>query len=199
MSRSNEAITLRYADKLKENYEEIQSKIMTENRCFIEQLMESEKKLEKEIINNMLESQRSILKETTNQLLTGLQNIFAPKISSQLSTVSVPTVNSIAQNPFVISPINYSSSFSPSNLDSQAFSSSSSFPKILLNLKNPAPQRAKAASVQQTVTMKKYSQTQNEKPIPVQPLLNVTLQDSQNSKCLSTQDSLQFQDIKDSD
>jgi len=74
--RSNEAITLRYADKLKENYEEVQNKIMTENRCFIERLMEYEQHFEKEIINNMLLSQRSILKETTNQLLVGLQNIF---------------------------------------------------------------------------------------------------------------------------
>lgn len=43
VSRSNEAITLRYVDK--ENYEKIQSKIMTKNRCFIERLMESEKQL----------------------------------------------------------------------------------------------------------------------------------------------------------
>lgn len=173
---------------------------MTENRCFIERLMETEKKLEKEIINNMLESQRSILKETTNQLLTGLQNIFVPKIPSQLSTVSVPTVNPIAQSPFVIShySFHYSSSFSPSNLDSQLLSSSSPFPKVLLNIKNPAPERATAASVQQTITIKKYPQTENEKP-PVQSLLNVTLKDSQNLKCSNTQDSLQFQDIEDSD
>ncbi|CAL1677491.1 unnamed protein product [Lasius platythorax] len=203
LSRSNEAITLRYADKLKENYEEIQSKIMTENRCFIERLMESEKKLEKEIVDNMLESQRSILKETTNQLLNSLQNIFAPKSSTvypaQLSTISVPTVNPISQSPFVMSPVNYSSSFSSSNLDSQAFRSSSLFPKVLLNVKSPAPERATAASVQQTNTVKKYPQAENEKSIPVQSPLNVTLQDSPNLKCSKTQDFLQFQDIKDSD
>lgn len=167
---------------------------MTENRCFIEQLMESEKKLEKEIINNMLESQRNILKETTNQLLTGLQNIFAPKIPSQLSTVSVPTVNPIAQNPFVISPVHYSSLFSSSNFNSQAFSPSSPFPKVLLNLKNPISERAKTASVQQTVTVQKYSQDENEKPV-----LNETLQDSQNSRCFSTQDSSQFQNTQNFD
>lgn len=157
VSRSNEAIILRYANKLKENYKKVQSKIMTENRCFIERLMESEKQLKKEISNNMLESQRSMLKETTNQLLTGLQNIFAPKVPSQLSTVSVPTVNPIAQSPFVISPVHYSSPFSPSNLNSQAFRSSSPFPKVLLNLKSPAPGKATAASVQQTITVKKYT------------------------------------------
>ncbi|XP_071632161.1 uncharacterized protein [Temnothorax longispinosus] len=198
VSRSNEAITLRYADKLKENYEEIQSKIMTENRCFIERLMKSEQKLEKEIINDMLEGQKSILKKTTNQLITGLQNIFAPKVLSQQSTFSVPTVNPIAQSPFVISPVHYSSQFSPSNLDSQAFrSSTSSFPKVLLNLKSPAPEKATAASVQQSITVKKYSQA--EKSSPAQSLLNVTLQNLQNLKCLGTQDSLQFQDTQNSD
>jgi len=126
VSRSNEAITLRYAAKLKENYEEVQNKIMTENRCLIERLMECEQHFEKEIINNIFESQRSILKETTNQLLVGLQNIFVPKVPSQLSTVSVPTVNSIAQSSFVISPDHYSSPFS-SNLESQAFHSSNPF------------------------------------------------------------------------
>lgn len=60
MSRSTEAVTLRYADKLKENYEEVQSKIMVENRRFIQLLMESEQQVEKEIINNMLESQRNV-------------------------------------------------------------------------------------------------------------------------------------------
>lgn len=199
MSRSN--ITLRYADKLKENYEEIQNKIMIENRYFIERLMESEKQFEKEVMNNMLESQRNMLKETTNQLLNGLQNIFAPKIPSQLSTVSVPTANPVAQSPFVISPVHYSSPFSPSNLDSQVFHSSKSFPKVLLNLKSPVPKKTTAASVQQTITAKKYLQDKNEKPILVQTLSNVTSQDSQNLKCSSTQDctSLQFQDNQESD
>lgn len=135
----------------------------------------------------MLESQRSMLKETTNQLLTGLQNIFAPKVPSQLSTISVP-VNPITQSPFVISPVHYSSPCSPSNLDSQAFSSSSPFPKVLLNLKSPAPERATPASVQQT-TVKKYPEVENEKLIPVQSLLNETLQNLQNLKCSSTHDS----------
>ncbi|XP_039311911.1 uncharacterized protein LOC113005003 [Solenopsis invicta] len=129
--RSREAIALRYADKLKENYEEVQNNTMEKNRCFIEKLMESEKQLEKELINNMLESQQKMLRDTTNQLLTGLQNIFAPQIPSQFSTVSVPTVHSAAQSPFVMSPIHYSSSFS--NLESQTFRSSSPFPKVLVN------------------------------------------------------------------
>lgn len=144
MSRPN--ITLRYADKLKENYEEVQNKIMTENRCFIERLIESEKQFEKEIINNMLENQRNMLKETTNQLLLGMQNIFTPKVPSQLSTISVPTVNPIAESPFLISSVHYSSPLSSSNLDSQTFRSSNSFPKVLLNLKSPASEKATAAS-----------------------------------------------------
>lgn len=183
MSRSTEAVTLRYADKLKENYEEVQSKIMVENRRFIQLLMESEQQVEKEIINNMLESQRNMLKETTNQLLAGLQNIFALKASSQLSTVSVPTINSIAQSPFVISPVHHSSPFSLSNFKSQPLRSSSPFPKVLLNLKSP--KRATTASDQQTITVKRYPQAENKEP--VQSLLNITLQDSQNLKC--TQDS----------
>ncbi|XP_032686615.1 uncharacterized protein LOC116851387 [Odontomachus brunneus] len=178
VSRSNEAVTLRYADKLKENYEEVQSKIMTENRCFIQSLMESEKQLEKEIINNMLESQRSILKETTNQLLTGLQNIFASIVPTQHSTVSVPTVNPIVQSPFVMSPVHYSSPFSPPNLNSETFHPSSPFPKILLNLKQLASKTAK--NVQQTISIEKHPQAENKDPIPIQSLLNVTSQDSQN-------------------
>lgn len=195
VTRSNEAVILRYADKLKENYEEAQSKIMKENRNFVKSLVESEKQLEKEIINNMLESQRSILKESTNQLLIGLQNIFAP---FQQSTVSVPTINPIAQSPFVMSPVHYSL-FSPSNLDSWVFHSSSPFPKVLVNLKKPVSTQITAANVQQTIPIEKSPQAENEKPIPVQSLLNVTLPDSQNLKCLNTQDSLQFPEAKDSD
>lgn len=43
VSRSNKAI-LGYTDKLRENYEDSQSKIMNENWCFIESLMEFEKR-----------------------------------------------------------------------------------------------------------------------------------------------------------
>jgi hypothetical protein len=176
--RSHEAITLRYADKLKENYEEVQNNIMEKNRCFIERLMESEKQLEKEIINNMLESQQKMLRDTTNQLLTGLQNIFAPQISSQFSTVSVPTVNSAAQSPFVMSPVRYSSPFP--NLESQTFRSSSPFPKVLLNLRSPTPEKLTTASVEKIVSIKKHPQTDKEKPIQVQSLVNVKSQNSQN-------------------
>jgi len=95
-----------------------------------------------------------MLQEINNQLLIGMQNIFAPKIPFQLSTL-VPIVNPIAQSPFVISPVHYSFPVSPSNLESQAFCFSSSFPKVLLNLKSPVSERATAASVQQIITVKK--------------------------------------------
>ncbi|KYQ53872.1 ATP-binding cassette sub-family G member 1 [Trachymyrmex zeteki] len=88
---SKQAMALKYADKLKENYEEVQNKIMVENRCFVEQLIKSEQQFEQEIISNMLESQRNMLKETTK---LDLSIVFKQKCETKDTDTSI---NSIIQ------------------------------------------------------------------------------------------------------
>lgn len=116
ISRSYEAVSLRYADRLKENYKEFQNKMIKENRYLVEKMMESDK----ELMSNMLASQQSMLRDTITQLLTGLKEIFSsPASSSQSPSQSLVTT----QSP-------------PFNLESQA-SSSRSLPKVILNIKSP--------------------------------------------------------------
>lgn len=140
---------MKYADKLKQNYEESQEKIMRETHNYMKNLIELEQKVQKEIISNMLESQKNILKDTTNQLLTGLQGIFGvnrnqdifPKTVSPQSFNFAPFsyVNSSYVDPQTIlhSSNILSQTLQSSNTLSQTQNSSNTLPKVLVNLKRP--------------------------------------------------------------
>lgn len=113
ISRSQETVSSRYAETLTRNYEKIQDKILAENRCVIEKMMETEK----ELVRDMLVTQQTMLRDTTTQLLNGFKEILASTGPSTASTsLSFPAT---------------SSQFSPSY-------SSNSLPRhVILNLRNP--------------------------------------------------------------
>lgn len=123
MSRSSEAIMFRYAERLKESYQDVQSNIMENNQRFIREIMQSERDFQKELITKIIENKRSILKDTTSQLMTGLKEIFTPTGPSRLPTASTPRV---------ISSVS---------------STSKSFPTVFLNLQNAQTQPKKENNI----------------------------------------------------
>lgn len=92
VSRLQEAVSLRYADTVKRNYEEIQTKLMAENGDMLDKMM----KAEVDLVKDMLASQENILKATTAQLLSGLKEIFAPTAPSPSTTSQAQAFSSNA-------------------------------------------------------------------------------------------------------
>lgn len=129
-NRSYETTVMKYADKMKETFEENQEKVKVQTNEYICKLIASEK----EAIDKILDSQRVILKETTNQLLQGLQNIFG--VATYHPTQTVNTSQTI---PSIVPTFNQTIPYLYPNAELRQYQSPvTPLPKVLINLKRPA-------------------------------------------------------------